>query len=136
MGRVLALDPGTERIGVAVTDPERIAAHPRPALDARSEHLLDDIAALVGDLDVDEIVVGLPVSLDGSEGPSARSARSLAAAVAERTGIATVMYDERFSSVIAERALLETGARRSERRRRRDGVAAALFLEDYLESRR
>jgi putative holliday junction resolvase len=136
MGRVLALDPGTDRIGVAVTDADRIAAHPRPALDARDERLFDDIEALVGDLDVDEIVVGLPVSLDGSEGPSAVAARSFAAAVAERTGIPTVLYDERFSSVIAERALLETGARRSERRRRRDGVAAALFLEDYLESRR
>jgi putative holliday junction resolvase len=136
MGRVLALDPGTDRIGVAVTDPECIAAHPRPALDARRAGLMDDIAVLVDELDVVEIVVGLPVSLDGSEGEAAAAARRFASAVEERTGIPTVLYDERFSTVIAERTLLETGTRRSERRRRRDGVAAALFLNDYLESRR
>lgn len=136
MRRVLALDPGTERIGVAITDPECIAAHPRPPLDARGGGVLDEIADMVSELDVGEIVVGLPVSLDGSEGPAAAAARAFAAEVGARTGVPTVLYDERFSTVIAERALLQTGARRSKRRRLRDGVAAALFLQDYLESRR
>lgn len=131
---MLALDPGTHRIGVAVTDPERIAAHPRPPIDATSTSHLDEIAAMVRDLDVDEIIVGLPVSLDGSEGPAAVAARAFAERVAGATGVETILYDERFSTVLAERALLETGARRSRRRRTRDGVAASLILQDYLES--
>lgn len=134
--RILALDPGSHRVGVAVTDEARIAAHPRPSLDATDDGLLDAIAALVAELDVDTIVVGLPVSLDGTEGAAARAARDFAARVERRTGVTVVLYDERFSTVMAERALLEGGARRAKRRRVRDGVAAALFLRDYLEAER
>lgn len=136
MSRILALDYGTHRIGVAVTDEAQIAAHPRPSLKADDPALLDQIGNLVEELAVETIVVGLPVSLDGSEGPSAVAARALADKVAAHTGVPTELHDERFSSVMAERALLETGARRDKRRKQRDGVAASMFLTDYLESRR
>jgi putative holliday junction resolvase len=134
--RILAFDHGTRRIGVAVTDPDGVIAHPRPALDAGAPDLLDEVRNLAATLGVAEIVVGLPVGLDGTEGPAAAAARQFAADVEEATGVHTVMYDERFSSVIAERSLLEMGERRKSRRHRRDGVAAMLFLQDYLESRR
>lgn len=136
MNRILAFDHGTRRIGVAVTDSERIIAHPLPALDAGASDLLDRVRNLVAELGVSQIVVGLPVGLNGKEGAAAAAARQFAADVEEATGIPTVMYDERFSTVIAERSLLEMGERRKSRRRRRDGVAATLFLQDYLESRR
>jgi putative holliday junction resolvase len=135
-GRILALDPGSRRIGVAVTDAEGIAAHPRPSLDASDPGLFDAIGNLVRDLGVGLIVVGLPTSLSGSEGVAAERARAFAARVEAHVGVATTLHDERYTSVIAERALLEGGLRRSKRRRLRDGVAAALLLTDYLETRR
>lgn len=136
MGRILALDPGSRRVGVAVTDAEGIAAHPRPALDARSTSLLDEVGNLVRELGVEEIVVGLPISLNGTEGAAAVAARSFAAAVKEHTGVPTVLVDERFSTVIAERALVESDMSRRRRREARDGAAAAVLLQGYLDGRR
>lgn len=135
-GRILALDPGSHRIGVAVTDADGIAAHPRPSLDATDPEVLDAIGNLVSELGVGQIVVGLPTSLAGTEGAAARAARDFAARVEAHIGVPTTLHDERYTSVIAERALLEGGLRRSKRRRLRDGVAAALLLNDYLETRR
>ena len=132
MGRVLALDHGSVRIGVAVSDAAGIAAHPRGYIDADGR-ALERVGALVAELDVDRIVVGLPVSLDGSEGPSAIAARAFAAEVAESTGLPTELADERFTTAIAERALIETGTRRDRRRRVRDGAAAAVLLQGWLE---
>jgi len=79
--------------------------------------------------------VGLPIGLDGAEGTAAAQARAFAAEVEAATGHRTVLYDERFSTVVAERAMIAGGARRERRRARRDGVAAAVFLQDYLNGR-
>ena len=133
MGRVLALDPGSVRVGVAVSDPLRIIAQPHSSLEARDPGILESIAALVTSLDVERIVVGLPLSLDGTEGPSAVQARRFAADVAAATNLEVELADERFSSVTAERSMIEAGARRSERKGARDRVAAAIFLQTYLD---
>jgi putative Holliday junction resolvase len=128
MGRVLALDYGTVRIGVAVSDPLRITAQPLDVV------FVGDLDARLPDLvqDVDEIIVGLPTSLDGTEGPSAVAAREFARRVEQLTGIAVRMIDERFTTSDAQRALLEGGVRRKRRKDVVDKVAAALLLEGYL----
>ncbi len=136
MGRVLALDSGTVRIGVAVSDPLGITAQPHSSLDAASPDLMEEISQLVESLDVERIVVGLPVSLDGTAGASARLARDLADRITEATGVEVSLIDERFSTVTAERVMIEAGARRSERRAARDRVAAAVFLQAYLDGMR
>ena len=136
MGRVLALDPGTVRIGVAISDPLGMIAQPHVSLDAAGGAVLDDINDLVQRLEVDRIVVGLPVSLDGSERASAATARAFGREVSVATGIEVEMIDERFSSVTAEKAMIEAGARRSERKAARDRVAAAVFLQSYLDGSR
>lgn len=136
MGRVLALDAGTVRIGVAVSDSLGITAQPHSSLDADSPDLMADIAQLIESLEVDRVVVGLPLSLDGTEGKSARLARQFAERIGEATGIEVSLIDERFSSVTAERVMIEAGARRSERRAARDRVAAAIFLQTYLDGLR
>lgn len=136
MGRILGLDPGTVRIGVAVSDPLGITAQPHSSLDATAPDVMDRIAALVLDLDVETIVVGLPVSLDGTEGRAADAARAFAARVAETVDVPVERHDERFSSVTAERTMLQMGARRAERKAARDRVAAAVFLQSYLDGRR
>jgi putative Holliday junction resolvase len=134
VGRVLALDHGTVRIGVAVSDAAGIVAHPRGYIDAGGS-VIDRVRELITELEIERIVVGLPVSLDGSEGPPAVAARAFAAEIGELTGIPTELVDERFTTAIAERALIETGTRRERRQRLRDGAAAAVLLQDWLESR-
>jgi len=134
-GRILALDHGTVRIGVAVSDEESIGAHPREFIAAGKPDTIERIRNLAADLGVVRIVVGLPVGLDGSEGPAAAAARDFAGQVAEATGIATELVDERFTTVIAERALIGTGSRRGRRRQIRDSAAAAVLLQGYLEKR-
>jgi putative Holliday junction resolvase len=136
MGRIMALDPGTVRIGVAVSDPLGITAQPHSSLDATADDLIADIRRMVTELEIEHVIVGLPVSLDGSEGEAAASARAFAARVAEVIDIDVELHDERFSSVTAERTMLEGGASRATRREKRDRVAAAIFLQSYLDSRR
>jgi len=134
MSRVLALDPGSRRIGVALSDPLRITAQPFDVLDAGAGDLMDRIRSLAAEHDVEQIVVGFPVSLDGGEGPAAAAARRFADRVAAATGLPVDLQDERFSTVTAERVLLEAGVRRERRRGVRDRVAAAVFLQSYLDA--
>lgn len=136
MTRILGLDYGTRRIGVAVSDPLGLTAGPLEVLDATAGDLDDRLRNLAADLGVELIVVGLPVGLDGREGPAALDARRFADRVAAATGLPVEVYDERFSTVTAERVLLEAGLRRERRKQARDRVAAAVFLQAYLDGRR
>jgi putative Holliday junction resolvase len=131
--RVLALDPGTVRIGVALSDPLGITAQPHTSLDATAADVVDQIVALIDEAGAERVIVGLPVSLDGSEGVAAETARAFAARISDAIDVPVEMVDERFSSVTAERVMLEAGARRADRRRSRDRVAAAVFLQSYLD---
>ena len=133
--RTVALDAGSHRVGVAVSDPLGITAQPVAVL-TMGPRFLSELQRLLEQWIVERIVVGLPVGLDGREGAAAEGARRLAADVSAATGIETVLYDERFSTVVAERAMIAGGARRERRRQRRDAVAAAVFLQDYLDGRR
>lgn len=136
MTRILGLDYGTRRIGVAVSDPLGLTAGPLEVLDATAADFDERLRNLAEGLGVELIVVGLPVGLDGREGQAAGDARRFAERVAAATGLPVEMYDERFSTVTAERALLESGMRRERRREARDRVAAAVFLQAYLDGRR
>ena len=130
-GRVLGLDHGSHRVGLAMSDPLRITAQPlevvtRAAAVAR-------IKDLVLEFQIVEIVVGLPISLDGSQGEAAEAARQFGAEVAAATGIDVTYLDERFSTVSAENIMLEAGARRRVRRENIDKVAAAIILRAFLD---
>jgi putative holliday junction resolvase len=129
----MALDYGTRRVGVALSDPLRLIASPLCVLDAATA--IDDIRRLADEYRPDLIVVGLPVSLSGREGASAAEARALGAAVAEATGLQVEFVDERYSTSGAERALLEANVKRRDRRTKVDKVAAALILQHFLDRR-
>jgi putative holliday junction resolvase len=135
-GRVLALDFGTRRVGVAVSDPLGISAQPHSVLDGEDPGLMESIGRLAADLPAERIVVGLPVSLNGSEGPAAATARRFAGEVAVATGLPVELLDERFTTVSAERVLVEAGLSGRRRRRVRDRVAAAVLLQSYLDGGR
>lgn len=133
-GRVLALDPGTKRIGVAVSDPMRIVATPLAVVpaDGFASHLRE----LLDEYRPTEIVVGLPVGLSGREGPSAERARAFAAEVADLSGLPVEVIDERFTTATAEAAMIEGGVKRRRRRESVDKVAAAVILRQYLDRSR
>ena len=132
-GRILGLDPGERRIGVALSDPLGIIAQPHSVIDLRSQDLAEELKHIVAEEDVITIVIGLPVSLDGTERAAAERARAFGAEVAAATGLEPVFADERFTTAVAEAALLEAGVRRSDRRDTRDKVAAAVMLQGYLD---
>lgn len=128
---MLALDPGSTRIGVAISDPLRIVATPLTVLDA--ETFEDELRRLVAEYSPSVIIVGLPVGLSGREGPAAETARAFGARVTELTGIEVEYVDERFTTVTAESAMLEGGVKRRDRRRNVDKVAAAVILRQFLD---
>jgi putative Holliday junction resolvase len=135
-GRVLGLDPGERRVGIALSDPLGIIASPFTVLDRRTGDFLEELRAILVDHEVSRVVVGLPVSLSGDEGPSARAARELGSTVAREMQVPVEFHDERFTTVLAESALLEGDVSREGRRRARDKVAAAVMLQGWLDARR
>ena len=134
--RVLGLDHGERRIGVAVSDATGTIATPHSVIDRRGDDVAAALRSIVEEYDVELIVVGLPVRLDGEEGSAAQTVRAFAGSVAEMTGLPVALQDERFTTVTAEGALLEGGVRRDQRRVTRDKIAAAVMLQGYLDSRR
>jgi len=131
MPRVLAVDLGSARIGLAVSDPEGLVAQPLDVIQ-NDEGALDAVAAL----DADEFVVGLPIHMNGTRGPEADAAEAFAQELRDRTGKAVTLWDERLSTVEAERTMRSGGTNARKQRGRVDKVAAAVFLQSFLESRR
>lgn len=135
--RILGLDFGEKRIGVAVSDPLGITAQGLTVISyERPDEALEMTARLCREYAAEEIVVGLPLNMDGSRGAAARAAGEFAARLADLVPIPVRVVDERLTSRAAERALLEGGVRRGTRRKVRDKVAAALILESYLAGRK
>lgn len=137
--RILAVDPGAVRVGLALSDEgERLATPLRTLQSGRG--LGARVARAAREVGAELVVVGLPRRLDGSEGPEAAQARELAAAIAAE-GLGAELWDERFTSVMAEAALRESRPRRGRkaaaaRRDDTDRVAAAVLLQSFLDSRR
>ena len=135
--RLLALDVGDRRIGVAMSDPDGILASPLTTLEREAnDGSLNEILRLAEENDVGGIVVGIPYLMSGRVGPQARITMDYAASLARRTDLPIHRVDERLSSVQAERMIRETGGRPSEDKGKIDAVAAAVILQAYLESRR
>ncbi len=132
--RILAVDFGRVRLGLAVSDALGMASHPLPALQ-RTTPQADAAAlrALIAERDVRRLVVGLPLHMDGTEGPMARKARDFGAWLQEQTGLPVAFEDERLSTDEAEEFLRSAGLRPSDRKRLRDSVAAAVILRAVLE---
>lgn len=131
--RIIALDVGGKRIGVAVSDPTGTAAQPFETIE-RDESAVFRVAELVRSFQAEKIVVGLPLNMDGTEGKRAEDARSFAMMVCREVGVSVVFVDERLTTVQAE-SLTSKGERdRRRRKRASDRVAAAIILRSYLDS--
>ena len=137
MARVVAVDPGSKRVGLAVSDPSGLIAQPHSTIAAEpADTLPARLAVVIEELGAARVVMGLPRRLDGSVGPEAKAARRLAGELRRLIRRPVTLQDERLTSVAAERALREGGRRRGERRRLADQVAATLILQTYLDSSR
>jgi len=134
--RVLGIDVGSVRIGLAISDETCTLASPLATIPNDPRTLWARIGREMEDRRVDRVVIGLPRLLDGSEGDAAGHARAFAAELARRMAISIELWDERFTTTIAERSLIESGVRRKRRREVIDSVAAAVLLQSWLDSRR
>jgi putative Holliday junction resolvase len=133
--RILALDPGTKRIGVALSDELGWTAQPletyeRRTLDADVAHF----RKLVHEHDVREVVIGMPIRLDGSVGPEAASVQLFQQTLADSLTVPVIAWDERLTTRAAEQLLIEANVSRKKRRGAVDRVAAAILLQSYLEN--
>ncbi len=130
-----ALDLGRRRIGIAVSDGASMGAYPVGVVERRSlEHDLEQIAAMLRDREVTTIVVGLPLNMDGSEGPAARAARAFADKVASVLGVKVEMFDERLTSFEAEERLKGMPIRKGSRKPAIDVIAATVILEGWMQA--
>jgi putative holliday junction resolvase len=133
--RILALDHGTKRVGVAVSDEmlifaqplEYIPPEPFPAFLAR-------LNQIISDREIGQILVGLPRNMDGSYGPAALKVEAFVAGLKEAVTIPIKLWDERLTSTQAQRFLIQGGVRRAQRKEKVDKTAAAILLQSYLDS--
>lgn len=133
-GRVLGLDLGGARIGVAISDPDRRVAVPLGTIRTGPPEDVRAVAALVREHGVSEVVVGHPVSLSGAAGEAAHHAERFAEALRSVLEVPVVLHDERLSTVEAERHLARAGVRGRARRERVDETAATVILQSYLDA--
>ncbi len=136
MSRALALDIGTRRIGVALSDSAGTVATPYEVVHRSGDHERDHrhIATLVDEAGADVLVVGMPLSLDGSVGPAAQAVLDEIDQLRGAVDAEIVTWDERLSTVQAERSLRAGGVRRGKRRRVVDQVAATVILQSWLDA--
>lgn len=136
--RVVGIDLGSRRIGVAVSDPSGTIASPHQVLqrgrDRASDHAA--LARLVADVGATRVVVGLPLSLSGARGPAARGVTEEVEALAKVVGVPVETFDERLTTTTADRSLSEQGLGTRARRRVVDKVAAAVMLQAWLDGGR
>lgn len=140
-GRVLGVDVGTVRIGVAISDPQRVVATPLDTLAGVGNDGADApaaaarVAQMAGEHDCQTVVVGLPRALSGAATASTVMAERLAAAL-RTAGLGVELWDERLSSTEAERVLIGAGRRREQRKQERDRLAATIILQGWLDAQR
>lgn len=135
--RIMALDYGEVRIGVAMTDLLQMIASPFETYirkDIQSD--INHMCSLIKDNSVKLVVVGLPLNMDGTEGDRAQKTRQFVDLLKEKSNVEFILQDERLSSVEAEEILIEGGMKRKDRKVTIDKIAAAIILESYLNSRK
>ena len=132
--RILALDHGTRRIGVAVSDETKTIAQPLEYIPAEPfADFLARLKQLLVEKEIDLILVGLPRNMDGSYGPAAEKVQTFVAALKDAVVVPIKTWDERLTSAQANRVLIQGGVRRAKRKEKVDQTAAAILLQSYLD---
>ncbi len=132
--RILALDHGSKRIGVAVSDETRTIAQPLEFIPAEPfAGVLDRLKLLIREKEVDLILIGLPRNMDGSYGPAAEKVQTFVGVLGSAITVPIKTWDERLTSAQANRVLIQGGARRDKRKQKVDQMAAAILLQSFLD---
>jgi putative holliday junction resolvase len=131
---ILGVDPGGRRVGIAAADLGTRMAHPLEVVDRRRTDPFTRIAQLAKELRVERIVVGRPTSLSGREGPAITAQQGFVAGLRKATTVEVTEWDERLTTVLAERAMRAAGASASTRKENRDAVAAQIMLQGYVDA--
>jgi putative Holliday junction resolvase len=135
--RILGLDMGTKRIGVAMSDELLLTAQGSETIERRSPLAdIGRIAALVRDNGVSEVVVGLPLNMNGSEGPKAKEVAAFVGELSKAVDVPIKTWDERLTTAQVERVMLEADISRAKRKKNADKLAAQVILQSYLDSRK
>ena len=133
--RILAIDPGSKRIGLAISDELKMIAQPLEYILAEpSAGFLARLKELVQEKDVELILVGMPRNMDGSYGPAAQKVRDFVGTLRATLTVPIRLWDERLTSAQANRVLIQGGVRRDKRKEKVDKMAAAILLQGYLDS--
>ncbi|MBQ5590287.1 MAG: Holliday junction resolvase RuvX [Clostridia bacterium] len=135
--KIMSVDLGLSRTGIAVCDPLEMLASPVEVIFEKYEpKLIEKIVEITKKLGAELIVVGYPLNMDGSEGQRAQECKRIAQIIGEKTGIKTVMWDERCTTVMSHNVLNVTNVRGQKRKNVVDAVAAVMILESYLDYRK
>lgn len=133
--RILALDHGTKRVGVAVSDELKMIAQPLEFIPAEPfDGVLARLKDILREKEVELILVGMPRNMDGSYGPAALKAQEFVAALGAKFAVPIKTWDERLTTMQAQKFLISAGVRRDQRKEKVDQTAAAIFLQSYLDS--
>lgn len=133
--RILGLDHGTRRIGVALSDEMRLIAQPLEYIPSEPfAKFVERLGKILREQNVELIVIGLPRNMDGSYGPAAEKVREFVQALAAKINVPIKLWDERLTTVQAQRVLIQGGTRRQQRKQKVDQIAAAILLQSYLDS--
>ena len=134
MPRILGVDYGQRRVGLAVSDPTGIIATPLSVVEVTSDgEAVRRVADTARAVEAEKVVVGLPISLSGTEGPMAAKVRAFVAELAKRVAIPVETWDERLTTSLVERMLVDADVSRQRRRQVRDKLAAQVLLQGYLD---
>src|SRR5882757_5172997 len=132
--RILALDHGSKRIGIAVSDETKTIAQPLEYIAAEPiADLLTRLKQLIREKEVDLILIGQPRNMDGSYGPAAQKVETFVAVLKSAIAVPIKMWDERLTSTMANKVLIQGGVRRDKRKEKVDKMAAAILLQSYLD---
>jgi putative Holliday junction resolvase len=134
VGRILCIDFGLARIGLALSDPSKIIASPYKTIQTQGKEAIRQILKEIDDLDIERIVIGLPLLLSGKDSETTKSVRTFASLLKSQTDLPIILWDERLTSKQVEKTLISGGIKRKKRAKLSDRLSAALILQSFLDS--
>ena len=135
MGRLLAIDHGEKRLGLAISDPNQIISKPLKTLIISDlQYILNELVKIISDYDIEKLIIGLPVGMDGKKTQQTGKVEAFKEYLQNKIDVPIVMFDERLSSVSAKKSLISQGIKTGYNKSKIDQTAAAIFLQHYLET--
>tara|TARA_B100001540_G_C15750060_1_gene616514 strand:- start:641 stop:1057 length:417 start_codon:yes stop_codon:yes gene_type:complete len=135
MGRFLAIDHGEKRVGLAISDPNKIISKPLKTLILSDlQYFYQELLKIISDYDIEKLVIGLPVSMDGKKTQQTTKVEEFKTYLQNKIDIPIVMFDERLSSISAKKSLISQGVKTGYNKSQIDQTAAAIFLQQYIDT--